>query len=387
MRFDGSALTATYGIVVHRRSNVIIKDCSFRNFKYCAIVMRGGDFQVEPTTYATGNRVYRDTLINCSGYYVGNGYGSMEILGQDGLQIYDSYMTVISRASGVNGYLIKGVGGYNKGLLIHDNYFEKLVDNMPYQITLEFWNSMGGIQIYDNEIKGGYIDVGGVFSVKGAYDYSFDIYGNDINLTTINTTDYPVNGITIEGGASDVIVRNNLIENLTYPIVISVMQTSTTLRRVYIYYNIIKNWGNSANTNGTAIYFNTDETTATIRDVHFYNNIIYDDGTGTDPRYCVWIQPTDDGIYRNLVFKNNIFQGASLFFFRTQWTTGAPTIDTLKFMNNDVYGNAYSNDPYYDANLTPTHITYTGNLKVDPEFTAPDTDFTLQATSDCIDAG
>ena len=125
--FDGSSITANLAIFVERRSNVVIYNCKFTNFKYSAITMVGGaDMMTEPTTYATGNQIYNDTINNCTGYYGTATRGAIEIVGQLGIKIYNNYFNQKQRVVG-NEVFVQGVSTFNKLMDIHDNYVNKLL--------------------------------------------------------------------------------------------------------------------------------------------------------------------------------------------------------------------------------------------------------------------
>lgn len=125
--FDGSLTTANIAILVEKRSNVIIYNCKFTNFKYSAITMIGGaDMITEPTTYATGNQIYNDTINNCTGYYGSKTLGAIEIVGQSGIKIYNNRFDQKQRVVG-NEALIQGVSTFNKLMDVHDNYVNKLL--------------------------------------------------------------------------------------------------------------------------------------------------------------------------------------------------------------------------------------------------------------------
>jgi hypothetical protein len=386
LSFDGNSLTALRAILSTARSNVKVHNCTFEDFSDCAVRFEGAvTAGNKPTTYATGIEFTDNTVDNCANYTT-YGTGALWYNGTSGMVISGNTMTQTSRAAGDNGYLIKG--RYNKGDLIHDNYLERIVDNQPYHFTIEFWDGEGGTQVYENTLVGGAIDVAGYYFIKGTHSFSCDVYRNVMrlnNTNTLNTTDYPTWAIIVEGGAEDVIVRQNLMQNFNYPIGISVLQPETIMDRVTFYANVVWNWGNSATAHGAAVLVGGDPDNGTMRNVSFYNNTFYDDGVGFDPPYVIWFNATG-GTFHDWRFINNICIGGGSFFFRTQSNSGTPVMDTLIIRNNVQYGNGYSNEPYYDASFTPSNVTYSGAVKLDPLFIST-TDFHLQSTSPAINAG
>ena len=98
----------------------------------------------EPTIYATGNRFYSNSIIDCAkDTYSAPNYnatGGLEIAGQSGMLIYDNYISGGARY----GYGIKGVlnYGYFKGLKIYDNTI--ITNNRftagAFDFAIELWS-------------------------------------------------------------------------------------------------------------------------------------------------------------------------------------------------------------------------------------------------------
>jgi hypothetical protein len=89
----------------------------------------------------------------------------------------------------------------------------------------------------------------------------------------------------------------------------------------------------------------------------------------------------------NIKIRNNIVVGfdyAGVF----GYNNGDPdiTCDILSIENNCFYGNGNSNLPRYGNGYTPTNNTTQNNIIADPLFKSS-TDFHLQSTSPCRDAG
>ena len=392
LKIDGGSLAGLRGIVVYARSNVSIHDCSIANFYYNGILLSGvrtsDVLSTEPTTYAAGNEIFNNQIDNCSGYY-GEGYGTIDIQGQSGLLIYNNRLSLNTRSGDSNGYLIKAVGGYNKGVKIHDNVLDRLTGT-PFNFTMEFWNSKGGIEIYNNELYGGAIDIGGTFSVKGNDPYSFDVHHNKIELHDLLPGSGYIHAIVIEGGAEDVVVRSNRIKNFYIPIGMSVGQDGITLQRVHCSYNIITNIGSSTTNSGAAFLFSGNKTSSSMMYIYIDNNTLYDDNVGFSPYYAFYWFP-QYGTYNHFYIRNNVVQGFSRCYAMAQVNSGgSPTLDSVFLQNNITYGNLNNNDPWLASGitLTPTHVTNQGNVKMDPSFVSASTgDFHLQASSPAIDAG
>ena len=92
------------------------------------------------------------------------------------------------------------------------------------------------------------------------------------------------------------------------------------------------------------------------------------------------------GTQRNINIRNNIitsYSVAPMIIERTN--SGTLTIDTLLITHNDFYNNANSNNIQYTS-ITPTHLTVSNQITSNPLFVSS-TDFNLQLSSPCIDAG
>lgn len=384
--FDGNNLTGVKAIGIVARSNVKVNGNTFSNFLDAAVSFSGATtFDNKPTLFASGCE-FRNNIVNNCANYTTYGTGALWHNGTAGMVISGNTITQTSRGSGDNGYPIKG--RYNKGQLIYGNTLARKVDNQPYHFTVEYWDGEGGTQFYGNTCIGGALDIAGYYSVKGSYAYSYDVYQNVFKFSladTLNNVDYPTWGVIVEGGAEDVIVRQNYFHNWNYPIGISVLQPATVMDRVLFAYNVVHNWGNSADAHGAAVLVGADGDDGEMHNIYFYNNTFYDDGVSFDPPYVVWFNATG-GVFEDWRFINNIFQGGASFFFRTQANSGTPEFDTLLIRYNIQYGNGYSNEPYYDASFTPSNITYDNAIKSNPLFKSNET-FRLRPTSTAIDAG
>ena len=103
---------AYVGILVFKRSNVKIHDCTIVNFYTTGIAFHGTTVYRQPTTsYATGNELYNCTMKNCVGVsdIDFGGAGMIEIGCQDGLLIHDNILTQTGAADGYYGDVLIGV--------------------------------------------------------------------------------------------------------------------------------------------------------------------------------------------------------------------------------------------------------------------------------------
>jgi hypothetical protein len=380
-KMDGDALTGNTAISVVNRKNVIIHDLTLDDFYGAGIRIVTSPAGV-PTTYLTGNKIYNCTITNCTRKTDGTNWytGNIEISGQDGLLIYDNTIIQEVRTSTTNGDCIRGVNGYFKNMKIYGNTITCTAFNYTsYNFAMELWYGTGGNEIYNNTIQGS-SDI--VHFVKGASTYSLLMYGDTIGWATQVSNDEL--GLDLEGYTSDIIIRDNYFKNIAYPIRTAQGFTNPeTAQNWYIYYNVFENTGYSTGNGGYSIQFTRVRTDPITWDnINIWNNVFYNDATYT-PNSAVFLP--SDGVATNISLRNNIVTGTGAGVFRASKTFAGSSINIMSIENNCYYDNA-TNDVVY-VNITPTNVTKQNNLTVNPEFTTPGSDYSLQATSDCIDAG
>ena len=386
--FDGN-LTAVKLVYIIGRSNVSVHHCTFLDALESGISFQGRTTAGNgpPTTYSIGNSFHDNTLTNCAIFSSGWGRGELHISGQQTMTVLDNNFDQTDRAAGSNGYCMKfDKEGYNKDVLVDGNTFLRAYEGEAYNINCEFWNSQGGIEVSNNTFWNACLDIAGnpVGSEKGSYAYSFYVHNNNFRTTATNNNE--INGVIIEGNASDVIVTQNYFEGLTSCLSMTLRQPTLAMNNIRIHHNVFNNYGWYNVDYGAAINCGTDQADAIFSNIYILNNTFYDDGVGFDPRHIVWIL-THDGTFTNWVLKNNILLNTKVAFFQTQLQTGGSgTFNSLTLSNNIAYGNANSNNPSFDAGLTPITLVNTGQITSDPLFRST-TDFHLQAGSPAIDAG
>jgi len=378
--------TAWSAITVFARSNVSIYSSTFSNFfKYGVSFSGRNDIgSTPPTTYATGNKFYNNNLANCSDFETGgDGYGEFQFGGQEGMEIYNNYMTSIDRATRRNGYPIKFfAGGYNKDFKIYNNTLITANDSnsgLFYDFAMELWHTKGGAQIYNNTMMAG-IDFGGAYTYicleKGSYDYGAWVYNNTIGPTSSITSRV---GIYLECSTEGAIIEKNLFKNLHAGISISPnaacsgqnVSQNHTIR--YNVFNNITNYG---------LYSTNDGTGAVVDSIDIFNNVFYAPAATAN---LVGISVFTLGETTNLNISNNIIQG---FDYAAIYGNGASgqTVDNLTILNNLLYNNANGNEPLFNS-LTPTNYTNAGNVTEDPLFTNAPDNLHLRTGSPAIDAG
>jgi len=380
---DGNNLQGWAAIGINGRSNVKIYNCVFENFNEQAVLFNGSTGYVSsaPSKYPTGNEFHDNIINNCASYDVGSDYGSgcLNIGGQDGMLIYNNTITQNQRSSGYNGYAIKYYsGGWNKGLKIYDNSLivPNLMSTVGFIFAVELWNSVGGIEIYDNQIHG-CVDI--VNASKGTYTKGFDIHNNffgwDNLLAVVGDGE---TGIHFENNASDIYMYDNHFKNLSIPLYFS-SATGSAVENISIYYNIFENvgttngsfkgWGVRAEGSGTVTYNNWN----------ILNNVFSSSTTsGGTTMWGVGVPHCSGKVSTNITIRNNIivnFDYASVVCYPA-------TLVSIE--NNIFYGNANNNDPLNTSGVS--NLTIANNLKKNPNFVSS-VDFTLQSGSPAINAG
>lgn len=398
LKFDGGD-TANMAIKVLRRNNVHIHDCTFEDFFSRGVTFHGTalDGNGCPTIFQTGCKFYDNIVHDCSDYYGsdkdGDGRGALNIGGTKDMEVYGNTFTQDARGTANNGYLIKFAGnGYNAGLKIHDNTITK----QPYDVdswdfAIELWSQRGGIEIYNNTIRGA-IDLGGYHTTDSlGYGFAAKIYNNTIYTDTVRVYPYIENGIYVERQTSGgLYIYNNTFRNLAIPITLQTFEVGDgdDMEDIYIYYNLMDNVGckDGGTAYGVAILpvsaLNQAAIDCEMRNLNIYNNTIYQgDGNATVGIKTGFYDASDRA--NTLIgcrIKNNIIHGFSY----AMYADGG-TIDTIDVQNNILYGNGNSNNPYWTG-ATVTNKTETGTIKLDPVWISA-TDFRLTAGSPAVNAG
>lgn len=388
----------TVGIVVGRRSNVKIHDITIMNFKYNGITFNGGASQyTTPTTFATGNEIYNITGIDCGtvpvtqdDYSNWTNGGLIAFSGQDGFKMYSNSLTNTGHTPNGNDNTLC-IGYPNKGSKIYSNVSTKLTNDAGWNFHFEFWNSWGGVEIYNNDFYGGKnaLDLSGnVASFKGDYDYSYSVHDNRFYNTGAKTTSGRYM-ITIEGiSTCDILIYSNYFLDCPCPIAISEGSfnnnpiVASELRNIRIYQNVMERCGyNNAGLWSNVISLNNSAVGSKMSDIHINNNVIISDIT----RNCgIKINIGGSGAKaQNINIKNNVIQGMTNGTFLNVVNRGS--IAGLNVDNNCLYLNSNSNNPTFTGNAV-TGYTFLKNVKANPLFISK-TDFHIQPTSPAKDAG
>lgn len=335
--FDGNSLTGDTALIIGGRSNVLIHDNNFQNWNNYGIKLSAFDdnlaIESAPTLFGVGNKIYNNTFTNSSGQGKGNiGYG-----GQNGIEIYGNYLDIGRRTTDfLSGYGIKYYkGGFSKNEKIFNNTILKPSPDGTSNgsvigyFSIELWNGLGGLEIYGNRLQG-IVDL--VFFQKGDKEYSVDFHHNDTGFDTTVAIVNSNNGITLEGGVSDVIIRNNYAHGMgvTNPFVFfynGYGQKNAPTYNILVKNNIILN-GRTFNMTGRAH--------SRISNFKFLNNT-----AANIPSAADYVAQFEKGILTNFQIANNIFYG---------FTTGG-----VLFVGND------DSESIYDGFNYENNLTYLTN--------------------------
>jgi len=369
LKFDGQNLSTFWCIYISGRSNVSIYDCTITDFKDRGVIFNGrnDDLAAAPGIYATGNKFYNNTVSNCAAYNTANGIygrGCLNIGGQDGMLIYNNNMVQNQRPKGFNGYLIKYQNdGYLKGVKIFNNTLTKIPfsgdfggDN-GWDFAIEFWNVLGGMEIYGNTIQGA-VDI--VNTSRAMYRFGIWIHDNKLGQPVLNS--HFESGLIFEVSNESVIVEKNVFSKISGGILFYA-QENTVLNDISIrdnrFEDIGRNTGNGNNGNGIQISAGTllgNENHYTLSNLVIYNNL-FKAAANNAPFYGIEITGAAAAVGIK-VQKNTIdgFTAACIV------ANPARVIDSLVIENNILSGNGNNNDPFYIVG-TPANYSFKNNSK------------------------
>lgn len=386
--FDGSYVSNSnfktwIGIWMTLRHNVVLNNCSIKNFYQRGVIFNGnGDnnstIPVDPKVYTTGNKITNCVFDNASGWYGTTICGQINVGGTKDMIISGNTMTQLNRPAGTNGEIIKYWGsGYNLGLKILNNTLKRANFSGPswngdgdWNFAIELFNQ-SGLEIANNDIQGS-IDLN-YNRVVAPYTYSVHIHDNISNHSPVNTKEEQ--GIIFEFETTSAIIENNKFYNQAMGITFNVRTPAnnggynnpmpvggySATRDVIVRNNLFVNlYSTPSSSAGMQFLTEGDTKDAYCRNLQVYNNTFVTNSSdaaisGIDLSHfqkAVNNTPGADGI----TIKNNIFIG-----FTGQYLEGGSTQMINTVTKDNCTWNNGNNNPNWIGTLTNTN-----NLKVDP---------------------
>jgi hypothetical protein len=384
------------GIHVEKRGNVEIDHCTIQDFAARGIEVWNDNYGTPPASFAIGNKIHNCSIINCAEYYWngagslpsalrdgnGAGHGLIEMTGQQTMLIYNNILTQDSRTDWHNGWCIRSISGWCKDIKIYNNTMSQQPYNgLTWYFAMEFWNMLGGIEIYNNTSTQGF-DLCNP-TVKDIYNYSVWVHDNTIGPSTLGPGDNG-KGIFVEYAAEDLIVERNYFRNLWIGIT-NTVENGTTFKNIYYRYNVFDNIGQTSGTSnpdyGYGIYFPSSASSCTVDNVNIDNNtLIGHTGSGYVGHYGIMMPAV--GTATNIRVRNNIIEN-----FTTSgiYCASIGTMSNVWIQSNNLYTCGNSNLPLIDLSIGGTYI-HSGGIQSNPSFISS-SDFHLQTGSLAIGAG
>lgn len=370
IKIDGT-MTAQWGIHIEGRSNFSIHDISMKDVFSIGILFDGGVNAGEASTYATGNTFYNSRILNSSEYAGGYARGCFCFGSQQGMLIYNNTIIQDQRAIGLNGEPMKyWNGGYSKGVKIYNNTLRKkrlyATDGVnDWDFCMELY-IQSGIEIYNNTLYNGCIDLPAVF--KGSYSYGAWIHDNYITCDSPNA--YRQSGIILEVLVQNVIIERNTINNMSNGVYLTprifdvgIPFDGANTRAIYIRNNLMTNVVGESG--GSFVNFGGGGFQVFDSCFVYNNTCLYKPGLGAF--VGIWLPFGTSGSIGNIQIYNNIITGST---FAAVYQDPANTLvfDSVWIFKNDLYGNTGA-DTLFAGNGHGNNFQYLSNINVDPAYT------------------
>jgi len=407
ININGNNLTATRGIWVGYRYNVIIHHCTISNFAATGVHYRNQiGWTQPPVTYASGNDFYNNTVTNCSDrHYSSLDPGNLRIDGQEEMEIYNCIFTNNERSPGYNGNSLNITNC--RGITMHDCDFTRNDrEGLPsdsygrWNFFSEIFHLQGGVEFYDNTFIGAakldFSNADNGSSTKGSYPFTISVHDNTFTTTTGNQISYysPTQvghtnaAIEVEKGTYNyVYIYNNYIKSNPRGIAFTTAGTyNQSFTYFYIYNNVLDNIGYTDYTSTWGMLVDLAANggySVTLDNFHIRNNTFYG-GSGYNYNGIRW---TANGTFTNSTIQNNIFHSWDNYpiYFGIQVGESASFTD-IDVTYNDFYNNGY-NIVYISGSITQVRVDLsTGNITSNPLFVST-TNLHLQEGSPVISEG
>ena len=411
--FEGN-LTAYMPVIVNFRHNVIIKDCTFRNFYFKGVGFQGHpgyewtatNFlepdKKMPSYWCRGNKVLNCTFDN-NAIYTTSGRGNIEFGTQLGFEIAGCDIRQEGREAGSNGYGITFMTeGWNRGFKIHHNKIKIApCHDRIYNFSIETWYDLDECEIYENDLQGE-VDVTGAH--KRDTEYGIWIRDNKCGYPAIS--DHLERGFLLEAVIDGVRITDNYLYNLSIGIAFAFIWSQppthnyeSVFNDILIARNYIVNIGEKEggwtyggiSGIGTGGYTTGD----VITNTRILNNTIVASGDYRSNTYNTAGIVLPCGVTtRGYEVKNNLIIG-----FKGGYMAAAPILgwattvnENVKLDYNLIWDNANNNNSLFTTTPRPEEgryvpgagYSFSNNLFNNPQLTS---DYKLQSTSPAINAG
>lgn len=405
IRLTGSNLTSTRGIYVGYRNNVAIHHVTLEDFLNGGIWLHISNDYL--TLYASGNSITDCVINNCAQAWA-EYQGAIRTSGQTNCDVLRNIIDMTERPAGDNGSSIEFQRC--KKIKIDDNIMYRLDHEAnAWNFFFEGWDYSGDLKYTNNTHYGlGLVSFGGEFN-KQDIDCTFGglvadnkFYNDAVGYRTVggivNTGMYAIN---MEGDNHvNFTITRNYIQNYATGIELSTPTSGSGYWAHYwnwdnisVTYNVIDGVGYQDFAYTYGIWWINESNNypyyGVFNNVLIANNTIIGYNNGTYPGF------RGIGIYANdtindLRVSNNIVKGFSDYgIYFAEHNTDTLIVAGLDITYNDMYANG-TNTVYVESaaeriTITDSDVT-TGNITTDPLFKST-SDFHLQSTSPCIDAG
>lgn len=391
LKFDGTSLATSVGVVVAGRSNVSMHHCTVVDFRDVGVNFSGIQSwtgPVAPTTYATGNKFYRNVVKNSS-IYDGYGTGCVQFGGQRGFVMHDNDVAQPSRGKGGQGvgWPVKMA---NEGHVIDCKIYDNTLTKAPFtgayggdqgfNFAVEFWN-VEGMEVMRNTIQGA-IDFANV-KKSSTSKHGLHFHDNTVQETTLQSG-YE-DGLFLETDELDVLIESNTFRNLSSGVAFAPHDYTSNgvgidVHRITIQKNLFEGIGFKGGGQGAAVrWHNTDFNPETkVSDVAFFANTVVA-APGADAALVGIGLPGYQGPTHSSQISviDNIVRG-----FSYATLTGQFAMSNVVVKNNLFFQNGSGDDPVFS--VAPSPYTTANNIKADPKFT---TGFALLPASPAVNAG
>jgi hypothetical protein len=279
----------------------------------------------------------------------------------------------------------------------YNTFYKPANANVPtftWNFCIEEWNGEGGNEISYNLFSGGgqFIDLAGIFNVKGTYDYSWWVHHNQfiVDMSIPHGVGNSNYGISVESTSEYMIFNHNRFVNLDVCLSLQCVNYSEAnekyIRNILYHHNLCENTGDAITGQGVgAVTFQclTSENglgyQMSVENIYILNNTF--SGSGFLRRQMYF---ATDGIIRNVNIINNIIEHqntwASPIYGWLAFLDWGGSISDFTIKNNNLFDNQNDNQIVNPENYTGSMV-YEDNQIADSLLRVPYSDYHLTYNS------